>query len=377
MEKQQKLRVAVIYGGRSAEHEISKVSGAFIVKTLLALGHEVLLIGIDEEGGWYLQDSVMFNISGALDLEKKKPIFVGRSAANLSPSFLMGIVPFQKMIDGIDVIFPIVHGTYGEDGCLQGLCELLGVPYVGSGVLASALCMDKEQTKNRVQSFGIPVVPSITVHAYHSSQLGTQFVSYVQQEVGFPCFLKAASLGSSVGVYKVHRSDELLGVLQQAFQYDEKVLIEKAVNAREIEVAVLESTHQNDPPIGSLPGEIVPHHEFYSYDAKYNDPNGASFIIPAHLTREQEQTVQKLAVRIFQILGCQGMARVDFFLDKDTGQWFLNEVNTIPGFTSISMYPKLMEYSGFSAQQLIGQLIQLAIDRQTRKECLQRTSRVF
>lgn len=371
MTLQNKLRIGVIYGGQSAEHQISRISAAFVVKALLSAGYQVVPIGIGQDGSWYVQDSIAVDSDGRLELltttERRILAFHGE------PNHESHKKPcFQEVISGIDVFFPVVHGTSGEDGCLQGFFELLGIPYVGCGVLASALCMDKELTKTRVNAFGVPVVKSLTIQAHQENDLGVEFLAHTEQQIGFPCFVKAASLGSSISVYKVHSAKELIPALKKAFAYDSKVLVESAIDAREIEVSILESLQDSSLPIVSIPGEIIPHHEFYSYDAKYKDPNGASLAIPAQLTQEQKTDVTQLALQVFKALGCEGMARIDFFLDKVTGNWFLNEVNTIPGFTAISMYPKLMEYSGFSAEKLVGQLVALAKKRYEKKQKLQR-----
>jgi D-alanine-D-alanine ligase len=258
---------------------------------------------------------------------------------------------------GVDVFFPIVHGTLGEDGALQGLLEMAGAPYVGCGVLGSAVGMDKDVAKRLLRDAGLPVVEFLVARAERAH--GPELTRRVAAELGFPCFVKPANLGSSVGVVKVRRAEDFEAALAEAFRYDRKLLIERAIDAREIEAAVLGGPE----PSVSLPGEIVPHHEFYSYEAKYLDPAGAELLVPAPLTPEQTREVQGLSLRVFEALELEGLARVDFFLDRRDGRWFVNEVNTLPGFTEVSMYARMWQQSGLDYRSLLSRLIELGLAR--------------
>jgi D-alanine-D-alanine ligase len=258
---------------------------------------------------------------------------------------------------GVDVFFPIVHGTQGEDGALQGLLEIAGVPYVGCGVLGSAGGMDKDVSKRLLRDAGLPIVDFIVARA--GGVGGAALARRVEAELGYPCFVKPANLGSSVGVSKARTAAEFDAALAEAFRYDRKLVIERGVDAREIETAVLGLTQ----PEVSLPGEIVPRHEFYSYEAKYLDPKGAELIVPAPLSAEQTREVQRLSLRAFEALELEGLARVDFFLDRNDGRWFVNEVNTLPGFTEVSMYASMWQHTGLSYRDLVTRLIELAVAR--------------
>jgi len=258
---------------------------------------------------------------------------------------------------GVDVFFPIVHGTQGEDGALQGLLEMAGAPYVGCGVLGSAIGMDKDVSKRLLRDAGLPIVDFIVARA--GGVNGAALAHRVEVELGYPCFVKPANLGSSVGVSKVRTAAELPGALDEAFRYDRKLVIERGIDAREIETAVLGLAQ----PEVSLPGEIVPRHEFYSYEAKYLDPEGAELIVPAPLSAEQTREVQRLSLRAFEALELEGLARVDFFLDRKNGRWFVNEVNTLPGFTEVSMYARMWQHTGLSYRDLVTRLIELALAR--------------
>src|SRR5262249_23599558 len=267
----------------------------------------------------------------------------------------------------LDVAFPVLHGTFGEDGTIQGLLELADIPYVGAGVLGSAVGMDKDVQKRLLQAAGIPVTPFVTVTATRWSSERAGLEAGVA-DLGLPLFVKPANLGSSVGITKVHAADALAAAVATALEYDDKVLIEKGIAGREIECAVL----GNEEPRASVPGEICPHAEFYSYEAKYVDENGAVLHIPAPLTEAETAAVQSLAIRVFQLLEGAGMARVDFFLEHGTGTLYVNEINTIPGFTKISMYAKLWEASGIPYRELISRLIDLALQRHARRSALKR-----
>ncbi len=358
MKNQKKIRIMVLYGGRSGEHEISLRSAASVIEFLDPHRFEVLPVLIDKEGKWHLKSK---NLSHPVLL---LPYPVDRKA-----HFFYLETPGRR--EAIDVVFPVMHGPLCEDGTIQGLLELADVPYVGSGVLASAIGMDKVIAKKLAKSAGIPVVRSITVKKCQW-QAEPRLASRIDKELGYPVFVKPANLGSSVGVHKVKQAEQLEEALKDAFRYDFKILIEKAVNAREIEFAVLEDSKLGNPPLVSAPGEVISQHEFYSYEAKYLDEKGAKLLIPAPLSPSQIVTAQQIARGAFEILECEGMARVDLFLDQDSGDFYFNEVNTLPGFTSISMYPKMWEYSGIPYRELLSHLVDLAIARQVRKKDLVR-----
>jgi D-alanine-D-alanine ligase len=372
-----KLRVAVIYGGRSGEHEISLRSAASVVNNLDRSRYEVVPIAIDKQGRWLLGDvSLIEQTTTVLPVYDKGPKVVlppnpSPNEANLVPLQSSNNSP-QALGSHIDVVFPVMHGPLCEDGSIQGLLQLADLPFVGSGVLGSAIGMDKDVAKRLAREAGIPIVPWVT--AKKEKWLGNPAVydSEVEKNLGYPCFVKPANLGSSVGVHKVKEKSGLQAALKDSFQYDTKVLIEKAINAREIEVAILGNPDPSQPPLASIAGEIVPTHEFYSYESKYLDENGAVLKIPAEITPAQMKEVQALAQKTFAVLEGEGLARVDFFLDKDTGKFYLNEVNTLPGFTSISMYPKLWEASGIGYQALLTRLIELAVSKHQRNSALVR-----
>ncbi|NBU20805.1 D-alanine--D-alanine ligase [bacterium] len=371
MKNPAKLKVMVLYGGRSGEHEVSLVSAASVMRNLNPEKYEVLPVAIDKKGRWLFNDMSLIERSArALPVYQDAPEVMLLSQIN-SPDQNLIFLESKKSTQ-VDVVFPVMHGTLSEDGTIQGFLELTDLPYVGCGVLASAVGMDKEFAKRLVHEAGLPIVPYLCVKqaSYEKSQ--KQWAQRVEKELGFPVFVKPANSGSSVGVYKVKTLDDLHSCLEKAFQFDHKVLIEKAVSAREIEFAVLENLDSSQPPHVSTPGEIAPTHEFYSYEAKYLDENGAHLMIPASLTEAQLTEGKELAARAFEALNGEGMSRVDLFLDKSTGQFYFNEVNTIPGFTSISMYPKLWECSGVSYSELLDRLIALAIARSNRKKKLKR-----
>jgi D-alanine-D-alanine ligase len=374
---QRKIHVAVLYGGRSGEHEVSLQSAASVLRNLDPARFIAIPIAIDKDGRWHPGD-----ISRIEKGARLLPVFRDQPQVVLPPnppssqgSMLIPVdsptlVGMGLPLPTIDVVFPVLHGTFCEDGTLQGLLELADVPYVGCGVLASAIGMDKEVAKRLAGLAGIPVVPYLTVHGRSYAAQAAQLPIEVERTLGFPCFVKPSGSGSSVGVHKVKRPSDLDAAVRDALRFDRKVLIEKAIDAREIEVAVLESLDPTGEPQCSIPGEINPRHEFYSYQAKYLDENGAELLVPATLSSEQVSEVRKWAGLAFSTLECEGMARVDFFLDRKSGQFYFNEVNTIPGFTSISMYPKLWEASGLPYQTLLSNLIDLALRRAGEKQAL-------
>lgn len=371
-----KIRVMVLYGGRSGEHEISLRSAASVIRFLDPSRFEVLPVAIDKQGKWHLNDlSLMEKSTDVLPVYKDAPSVVlppdpiGARAGLVS---LEGARTAAGPTQGVDVVFPVMHGPLCEDGTIQGLMELTDLPYVGSGVLASAVSMDKDISKRLIRDGGLPIVPYLTLQSSSWKKNEATLQDRILKELGYPVFVKPANLGSSVGVHKVKSAGDLKSALEDAFRFDPKVLIEKAVQAREIELAVLENLDSGQPPLVSIAGEIVPSHEFYSYEAKYLDEAGARLLIPSPLSPEQVKTAQRIAREAFEILGCEGLARVDLFLDKNSGEFYFNEVNTLPGFTSISMYPKLWEHSGISYSDLLTRLIDLAIARYERKKGLVR-----
>ncbi|MGH2680036.1 MAG: D-alanine--D-alanine ligase family protein [Actinomycetota bacterium] len=351
-------RVALLFGGRSAEHEISCISARSVIDALDPERTEVIPIGITREGRWH-------RLAGAPGL----PAETGRMPEITDGSGtvveLAGEGPATQIVaadgsrESIDVVFPILHGPFGEDGTVQGLLELAGVPYVGAGVLGSAIGMDKDVQKRLFRAAGLPVGPYGAVRETTWAD-DPQTVEAAAEALGYPLFTKPATLGSSVGVSKVHGAEELAGGLTEAFRYARDALVEKsAEGAREIECAVL----GNDDPVASVAGEILPQgHAFYDYEAKYLDEAGAQLLIPADLKPGLLDEVQRLAIAAFRTIKCAGMARVDFFL-LGAGELWLNELNTIPGFTSISMYPKLWEASGLPYGELVERLLDLAVER--------------
>lgn len=365
----EKLRVGIIFGGRSGEHEISLRSARSIVDAIDRDRYDVTLIGIDRAGRWHMLDEPGFHqlTNAAL------PALDGSGTEVLLPARPGRhdlIVPGEPAasLGKLDVLFPVVHGTFGEDGTIQGLLELADIPYVGSGVLGSAVGMDKDIQKRLLQAAGIPVVPFLTVKR-RQWETDERAVTGAANDLGMPLFVKPANLGSSVGISKVKTLAALRAAVVTALEYDNKIVIEQGVDAREIECAVL----GNEAPEASVPGEVCPHSEFYSYEAKYVDDSGATLRIPAPLSPAQAEVVRRLAVQVFLLLDCAGMARVDFFLERGSDTIYVNEINTIPGFTSISMYPKLWEASGLSYRELIHRLIDLALQRHAQRDRLKRT----
>jgi len=353
-----KLRVGLIFGGRSVEHDVSVISATSICTALDRSRIDVYLIGIDPSGAWHLGATG----DRPQDVFARPSVSFPPNAGNrcvyaYSTSDAM-TVRNQVALAQFDVLFPIVHGTGGEDGSLQGLFELTGIPYVGSGVLSSAIQMDKDITKRLLQAQGIPVVPWHCVASHQLERKGPEVARKAIDELGLPLFVKPARLGSSVGIAKVERAEDLLPALEDAARYDTKLLIEKGVDAREIEVAVL----GGNEPEASIPGEIRPKHVFYDYAAKYEDDSTA-LLVPAPLSEKQCREAKELAKRAYCVLEAWGLTRVDFLLDRKTETFFLNEVNSLPGFTKISMYPKLWEASGLPYAQLLNRLIDLALER--------------
>lgn len=356
-----KTRVAILFGGRSAEHEVSIQSAKNVYKSLDKEKYEVTLIGIDKKGKWVLnQPAQLLLTSSNPELIKLNNEEVSLIQKNQSTQLIS--VSSNQSIGGIDVVFPVLHGPYGEDGTIQGMLKLLNIPFVGPSVLGSALGMDKDVMKRLLREAKIPVVKFLV---FHKTELKKIDFDKIVSQLGLPFFVKPANLGSSVGISKVKNKEEFKKALELAFEFDRKILIEEFIKGREIECSVL----GNETPTASIPGEIIPTHEFYSYEAKYIDENGAKLRAPAELPKNIAKNIQDLAIKTFKTLCCEGMSRVDFFLTKK-GEIFVNEINTIPGFTQISMYPKLWEVSGISYKELVDRLIQLALERFKRENNL-------
>jgi D-alanine-D-alanine ligase len=358
-----KVRVGVIFGGKSGEHEISLLSAQSVMRTMDKDKYEIVPIGITSEGRWLLGgDPLKALTGGQMTMPKLLEAPLSRHASS-DMSRALALDARRSSVPPVDVIFPLLHGPMGEDGTVQGLFELADIPYVGAGVAASAVGMDKALMKDVFQAHGLPIVPHLVFLRREWERDPASVMAQIETRLGFPCFIKPANLGSSVGITKVHNYVELDAALAEAASFDRKLLAEWAVpQAREIECSVL----GNDDPIASLPGEIKPGREFYDYEAKYFDEH-TQLIVPAPLSEEMMARVRELAIKAFRAVDCAGMARVDFLLSGETGELYLSEVNTIPGFTAVSMYPKMWEASGISYSELIDRLIELALDRHADK----------
>lgn len=366
-ELKQKIRIGILFGGRSGEHEVSLMSARSVVRVLDVKRYNVTLIGITHDGQWLAGEN-------ALDALEKG------NTAHLTPVTLLpqaGQRTLFALKDGalahyaeLDVIFPVLHGTFGEDGTIQGLFELIGLPYVGAGVLGSSVGMDKGLFKDVMRANGIPVLDSIVLTRREIEKNIENAIAACEKISAYPLFTKPANLGSSVGISKVRGRSDLYEGLLEAARFDRRVLVERGLEKpREIEVSVL----GNDQPIASVPGEIRPSDDFYTYNAKYVDDR-SELIIPANLSETKRDEIRNLAVAIYQAIDCAGMARVDFLYSESTGEIFVSEVNTIPGFTSISMYPKLWEAAGISYPELVDRLVSLALERNADQ---QRTERQY
>ena len=355
-DKRKLLRVGVLFGGRSGEHEVSLASAASVIRGLDPDKYEAVPIGITKDGHWLVGEGAAKMLPEVLKGGRRVMLTADPTEAALMP------LDRGAGAQRLDVVFPVLHGTFGEDGTIQGMLDLAGLPYVGAGVLGSAIGMDKDVAKRLCQTAGIPVVPWVTVHRWRWEKEPDAVKAEIEQEFPYPVFVKPATLGSSVGMSKVHNAEELGPALNLACEFGMKILVENAMVAREIEVSVL----GNHGPKASIPGEIVPHREFYDYTAKYLE-EGTQLMIPAELKPAQVHKVQSMAVKAFRVLELAGMARVDFFLEKKGNKLFLNEVNTIPGFTSISMYPKLWEASGIPFRELVDKLIELAFEMHSER----------
>ena len=356
-----KIKVGIIFGGKSAEHEISLQSAKNVAEAIDKNKYDPVLIAIDKNGKWFLGDSSKLFLNSDDPKLIKLNIEASQSVVLIpqSEGAITNLITCQSD-NFIDVAFPILHGPFGEDGTIQGLLKLANIPFVGASVLGSAVGMDKDVAKRLLRDAEIPIAKFLM-----AKESSTPTYEEVVKNLGVPFFVKPANLGSSVGVSKVKDEKDFAKAVQEAFVYDRKIIIEENISGREIECSVL----GNDDPIASLPGEVVCKHDFYSYEAKYIDEYGAALEIPAKLPPELVKKIQALAVKTFKTLACEGMGRVDFFLKKN-GDVLVNEINTIPGFTSISMYPKLWEASGISYTELIDRLIQLALERFEKEQKL-------
>ena len=366
-----KIRLGIVYGGRSGEHEVSLRSARSVLENLDRQKYEPVLIGIDPSGRWHLHDETEFRRLTASAMPASLPS--GDDDVALTPvprqGELTALDQGSRGMPRLDVVFPVLHGPYGEDGTIQGLLELAEIPYIGPGVLGSAVGMDKDMQKRVLRDAGLPIVEFVCLRT-RDWQEGPAEVRTAAAALGFPLFVKPANLGSSVGVSKVHDASELDAAIEEALEYDDKILIERGIDAREIECAVL-GNHALEV---SVAGEVSPTEEFYSYEAKYIDENGATFCIPAPLPEALSDEIRRMAAAAFVAIDCEGMARVDFFLERGTNRVYVNELNTIPGFTSISQYPKLWAASGVPYPRLLDRLIDLALERHARRRRL-RTAR--
>jgi D-alanine-D-alanine ligase len=347
-----KINIGLIFGGRSAEREVSMVSARNIAKAMDKKKYDVFFILIDNNGEWLSVDGQEF-------LEEK-PFSSKKTVIPFTKNNKF-YIKTENNEKNIDAVFPVLHGPFGEDGTMQGLLKLYNVPFVGPCVLSSASAMDKDVANRLLKEAGLP---SAKFMVFKKKENNISFEK-IKKNLGLPFFVKPANLGSSVGISKVKNKNKFKTAIEYAFDYDNKIIIEEYIKGKEIECSVL----GNEDPIVSIPGEIIPTHDFYSYEAKYLDENGAKMAIPANISPTVAKKIQKLAIKTFKTLNCEGMARVDFFL-KENGDIYINEVNTIPGFTSISMYPKLLEKSGISYPDLIDRLIDLAIERHEREKKL-------
>jgi D-alanine-D-alanine ligase len=349
-----KVRVAVIFGGQSGEHDVSLRSAQTVMGALDPDRYEVVPIGITREGRWLTGGDPFAALTAT------SPLFaLGQGSTSEDAEERQGESALPAVLaGGVDVVFPVLHGPMGEDGTVQGFLELTGVPYVGAGVLGSALSMDKAMTKTVLAQEGLPQAPWRLITRKEWERDPESCTEWVGEILGFPCFVKPANMGSSVGVVKAHDPIEFPAAMIQASSYDRRILVEGAIDGRELEISVL----GNDEPIASVVGEVVPGNEFYDYNAKYVDDT-SELIVPAPIDGSTMAEIQEMAIAAFRALDLAGMARVDFFMERNTDRIYLNEVNTIPGFTAISMYPRLWQGSGMSLPELVDRLIGLALER--------------
>jgi len=364
---EKKIRVGLVFGGRSGEHDVSLASARSVMANLDPRKYEVIPLGITKDGTWLLGDEPLRMLAPGTQAASAPADHTTAVTLTGDPT-VRRLIPLQgnePLHDNgaLDVIFPVLHGTYGEDGTLQGLLEMANVPYVGCGVLGAALGMDKEKMKMVFAAVGLPNVEYFVCRRNEWERSPATVMNVVEQSLGYPCFVKPVNLGSSVGINKAHNRAELEHAIQVAAEYDRKIIIERGINCREVECAVL----GNDEPVASVVGEVISSGEFYDYNAKYLDGKSQT-IIPADLSQATAEEVRRQAVRAFLATDLSGLARVDFFIERETGKVYINEVNTLPGFTEISMYPKLWLASGLPYPQLLDRLIELAIERHTDRQ---------
>ena len=351
-----KMKIAVIFGGRSGEHEVSLVSAASVIKALNPEKYQVLEIGITRDGKWYSGEKCLYGF--------KKGNFKGlrRVYISLDPE-KTGFLYDDGTFEEAHVVFPVLHGPFGEDGTVQGLFEMMGIPYVGSGVLASSTAMDKLQCKTIWESAGLPVVPYVGFNRTAWKNEPERILAEIKKGAGIPCFVKPVNMGSSVGITKVKNEENLGKAIDLAARFDQRILVEKSVNAREIECALL----GNDEVVAAPVGEVIVGGEFYDFYDKYVD--GVSRTeVPADIPEPLSAKIKEICIKAYKLLDCSGFSRVDCFVDRDTEKVYLNELNTIPGFTSISMYPKMMEAHGMSYEELVDKLVQLGLERFAEKQ---------
>ena len=372
-----KMRIGILFGGRSGEHEVSIMSARSILEVIDRKKYEVVMIGITKQGRWICGDDSMIVLEtdhAAIDSASAAALLADPAINSLfKVSGRAGGREFalSRVVD-LDVIFPVLHGTYGEDGAMQGFFELADIAYVGSGVLGSAVAMDKGIFKSVMRAAGLPVLPAVIFNRSEYQMDPGAVINQVLQELTFPLFVKPVNLGSSVGVTKASNPEALRSGLDEAARWDRRLLVEQGIEAREIEVSVL----GNDVPNASVAGEIVTQGEFYDYEAKYLTDE-SEFLIPAPIPEAQLERVRRLAVAAFKAADCAGMARVDFLLEKSSNELFLNELNTIPGFTNVSMYPKLWKASGLEYTEIIDRLIELALERKEQRDCVEHSFEVM
>ncbi|MFZ5968828.1 MAG: D-alanine--D-alanine ligase [Bacillota bacterium] len=366
-----KINVAVVFGGKSGEHEVSLMSATSIIRAMDKEKYNIIPLGITKEGNWMIYNGPVEKIESGewegisnklLQDNPAKHVFSVIPLGNQKSESSLECIP-QNLGEQIDVVFPVLHGPYGEDGTIQGLLEMANIPYVGAGVLASAVGMDKVFAKRLFEMAGLPMGKYCVIMRKKWKEDHETYIRMIEENFTYPVFVKPANLGSSVGISKAHDRDEFIKGVEEAAKHDRKILIEEFISCRELECGVL----GNDEPMASVVGEIVPSHEFYDYEAKYFDDGKSKMIIPADIPEEKAQEIRELAVRGYKAIDCSGLGRVDFFMEKGTQNIYINEINTMPGFTKYSMYPLLWANTGLPYDQLIDRLIELAIERHQDK----------
>ena len=365
-----KINVGIVFGGMSEEHEVSLMSAASIIRAIDKDKYNVIPIGITKKGNWMLYRGSVENIENGKWQEISNKLLEEKVDENLFTVITIGerkghinkdLPPVLSEI--IDVIFPVLHGPYGEDGTIQGLFEMANIPYVGTNVIASALCMDKVYAKKIFELEGLSVVPYLVIKKNLLEGNLKEYISITEKSFGYPVFIKPANLGSSVGITKAHDRNELIKGIEEAAKYDRKILVEKCIVCRELECGIL----GNDEPMASVVGEILPSHEFYDYEAKYFDDGKSKMVIPADIPKSKSQEIRRMAIEAYKALDCSGLSRVDFFMERETDKIYINEINTMPGFTKYSMYPLLWQETGLPYDKLIDRLIELALQRYREK----------